>query len=260
MIKTLSDYIYEVMNMLKSPEDELPDRSGTIWYRGVGSLNYKLLPRVIWADMLEDETSYVHNFLVNYKQVSGQRIDNPWELYSLMQHYSLPTRLLDWTKSPLIALFFALKQWKGRREEDKGNPYVWLMDPYKLNEESLGFDRVVCPDEMQMRKGKFQGHEVDLDRYLPTLLNPSNCDNQYPPSIIAIEASITNPRMMSQYGCFTLHGSNPCSVDDVINIQKIEIDKSKADQLLQELRIIGIDEFHIYQDLDSLSTHFKNHF
>jgi hypothetical protein len=50
-----------------------------------------------------------------------------------MQHYELPTRLLDWTKSPLIGLYFALEPDAAQLATVPQDRAVWVIDPYDLN-------------------------------------------------------------------------------------------------------------------------------
>ncbi|MFO0954122.1 MAG: FRG domain-containing protein [Isosphaeraceae bacterium] len=55
--------------------------------------------------------------------------DDPMEWWPWMQHYRAPTRLLDWTASPFVALYFAVS---GNRDKDG---VVWLFHPSGLNHE-----------------------------------------------------------------------------------------------------------------------------
>lgn len=71
------------------------------------------------------------NFMIHTMRLNPsvpQRYDRASWL-TLMQHYGLPTRLLDWSESPLVALYFALSS----DEDAKADAAVWVLNPMKLN-------------------------------------------------------------------------------------------------------------------------------
>jgi hypothetical protein len=86
----------------------------TVIYRGVRLAQYDLIPKV-WrakragkALALKDERFILRLF----KQRAIAHLDplpaNEWEWLSVAQHHGLPTRLLDWTRNPLVAAYFAV--------------------------------------------------------------------------------------------------------------------------------------------------------
>lgn len=242
-VKTIPDYLKLVLNISK----EWGLQHGDIWYRGIANEDMGLVPGVVWRDISEGiEESLISSFLIDGNSKLKQDINCQWELYSMMQHYGLPTRLLDWSKSPLIAAYFALES------ENDDDRVVWVMDPFELNRINMDKHEVFVPH-------KNLKEETSVEPYLPKILRQDNASNTQPHPI-AIEPPYTNSRILAQQGCFTVHGTKkePINVQFERNrsdrIIKIKFCKSSVNELRSELTLLGVTIDSIYQDLNSLST------
>ncbi len=99
------------------------------WFRGQGDSSWGLVPKIYRPEFVTaDEKELRHKFQSAGIQLVGPTgPKNKWNWYFLMQHYGAPTRLLDWTVNPLVALFFALEpHFEKNMTSDVA---VWILDP-----------------------------------------------------------------------------------------------------------------------------------
>lgn len=104
----------EVFSLLIAPT---PPKIKTI-YRGVSDASYKLTPSLgripsLQALVEDDRVTREQELLEDYRNHARpyfeSGIPDEWEILAIAQHHGLPTRLLDWTKNPLVAAYFAVE-------------------------------------------------------------------------------------------------------------------------------------------------------
>jgi hypothetical protein len=170
--------------------------------------------------------------------------NDDWEWYFLMQHYGAPTRLLDWTEGALIALYFAVKNNPGHFDSA-----VWVLDPYDLNQRTIGIDEVIPPSA----QGVAMRDRRRVRKWLPTRFT----GRALPRQPIAVFPTHIARRISTQRSCFTVHGSDLRGLERLENyrpplLRRIVIPSFHVRDIKQELIDTGIDEATIFPDLDGL--------
>ena len=82
--------------------------------------DWPLLPKIARFKEIGDIISFEQSLLSHFRREAFPFLNiipnNDWEWLSIAQHHGLPTRLLDWSLNPLVALWFAVMQHKNKAE------------------------------------------------------------------------------------------------------------------------------------------------
>jgi FRG domain len=80
------------------------------------------------------------NHLLTHVQ---HRPQNSWEELAIAQHHGLPTRFMDWTTNPLVALYFAVRNTGGRSQDSA--VYVLISNPKRYADLRRGHQEPIAP-------------------------------------------------------------------------------------------------------------------
>jgi hypothetical protein len=176
-----------------------------MWCRGHRRSAWELVPGVYRPEpTILNEQSLRWDFRIrahSFLAATGFVPKTDWDWYFLMQHYGMPTRLLDWTESPLFAIYFAVRD---AFKDD--SPEGWLLDPYldpwRLNAASgLGECLLDCS-------------EPGVSRYL----QPANEKIDLPNGPIALQPPLHSARIVAQKAAFTVHGSSRTPIEKITEL------------------------------------------
>lgn len=237
--------IEELIGRVRAGREEWPqDRPA--WFRGEPDRGTRLLPRLYRRLPVPDEGRLLQSFRAlapSYASGPAPPREHADEWLFLAQHAGLPTRLLDWTESALLALHFALRELQ---------PVVWMIDPLALNDLSLpesergggGFPAPWRrPDGVESIGAANIGAAWERDR-------------GGLPLPVAVLPSYAHPRMAAQRSRFTVHGSRASGLGDLVPegiLKRYEIDPAARPQLRRDLRMLGVEEAAAFPDLDGLA-------
>lgn len=190
-----------------------------------------------------------------------------------MQHYSLPTRLLDLTSNPLVALYFACTS-HGDNDED-GEVIVLGFDISQVK--YFDSDTVSVIANLSRRPSSFKvPEEADTktfngDAEIELLLHDVRQDKPYfEPKIrrddlrrvICVKPKLDNPRIIRQDGAFLLFGvdgdkTRAATLGKDSVVDRIKINRDKKKEILAQLGALGISKATLFPEIEQVATHIK---
>ena len=243
-ISSLPDYI-ALINDINQKFTNWED-TAHLWYRGQGE-HWSLKPSIYRKIVnFNYERELNRDFKYNSIPFLDKQCENEIEYLFLMQHYKTPTRLIDWSESYLVALYFAVANYQNQKDG-----VVFILNPWSLNNYSTGKMQIFNYDSEYVNENYILS---DVDDYVERRIKA-----RYP---IAIRTPKTNKRLASQQGVFTIHGSSLKGLEnyathnrdhDGIIIERINIMGTKKYEIFKDLWQSGMKSSSIYPDLEGLS-------
>ncbi|MGO4498830.1 FRG domain-containing protein [Paenibacillus sp. 2RAB27] len=218
-----------------------------IWYRGHSDVNYKLT-----SSLFRKNFSTIKKYLIRERAIYnlfmnlGHMYHNldDWDLIYLMQHHGASTRLLDWTESFAVSLFFATLGWKENEPIS-----IWLLKPNELNFKTFKNHKYFTTHNDSYFKRMSDVHEEKFFK-----------------NSIALHPKRSNSRILAQQGVFTIQGNTKETLDEEFNgdllkegiLKEIIIDYELKEDVMSFLNLSGVNSYTIFPDLYGLAKHINN--
>lgn len=203
-------------------------------FRGQCNSEWRLLPSIARPDAHVDpakaQEKLVRELKLRLPSVYQRSLDDDWELLALAQHHGAPTSLLDWSRSSLVALWFAVSE--NARLQSATDAAVWA------------FSVVDADFVTEKQRGSMSPFEVKKTCFF--------------------ESKYFDNRLAAQQGIFSVHkwwdpGGRVIPLDGNKDLsgrlKKLVIPKEFLVSVVQDLLQAGVGAATLFPDLEGLCKH-----
>lgn len=280
-IKNLSDFI----KVIREIQEHDSSNENEYYYRGHSDIAYELLPSIYRktnAHILNNEDSVFKEVIIR-TPTEFDKEKTTFEKLVKMQHYGLPTRLLDVTSNAVVSLYFSCLP----NESNKDGQVIIFKIPRQHIKYYDG-GSVAILSNLARLSTEFKIPDIDLENSTSSMLKKFNddgifdylfhCIRQESPqftrsinpkhfsSVLPVKAKLNNNRILKQSGAFLLFGikkekNQPAEVPESWILNKMSDDfdiivpSANKQAILQELNAIGINESTLMPELEQQAKH-----
>ncbi len=283
----MADLTPGLLERCRQLDETLSMTGSRIWFRGQADSSWPLLPTALRRDFLEAAAEWVPGHgteaawaLPSYRpnnqrqaglvveQIANDRfrreaarlVDDSEDLglvYMEARHAGLPSRLLDWTTSPLLALFFAC------RSESRSDGMIHILDPVRKYyyllatskeefDEGINIEGVTTP--VTDRHISYSGQVTRLFGIYPDTQSFAERGPETDEStggILPILPSHRLEKVAAQRSCFTFHPDRgEEDIPEGLLLGEFEVPSDAKETTLASLRLLGVDESTVWPGPD----------
>lgn len=261
---SLEQFITELKKPLESA-----DKDYIYFYRGCATHDWKfnLVPGIYRDNYIIDED-------INYREMiiksPDEFKDDKTTLEKLvkMQHYTLPTRLLDITNNPLVALYFVSGQYGGTKTDGKVYVLKIKKDEIKYyDSDSVSLISNVA--KLRLEKTDFTNgfgylmHEIREEKpYYSDEFVKENKEDII--KVFPVKVKLNNNRIVRQSGAFLIFGIKdlttklePAILPTSVVVAELKIDMSAKKDILKSLDSLAINEGTLFPELEHAASYLR---
>ena len=258
IVSSLGDLIDKVTPSEPDPRTGRRRDSGV--YRGEGDASRPLLTsldKLGGAGSPHAKADLEEHILRNFIRYSRPYLEHPpaneWEVLVSAQHHGLPTRLLDWTYSPLVAAHFATLE-----DDRSSDRVVWRLDWQRVHR-CFGLPELALL--IQDLDGMLGG-----DRPLTpwALFSAPPNAKQF---ACMLEPPSLNPRIVAQSATFTLCSDKRQSFDSFLEkhglgsaLTRFIVPARETGRFRDQLDLVDVDERRLFPDLDGVAAEMRRYY